>query len=85
MLTVHNKLYVPVLMDLKTQQPKQHKGQIIITYVMSPSAKECRERAAEMMGTGMTWTKLAELGWRVRRLELVANERELYIREDYDA
>lgn len=85
MMTVHSSLYVPVLMNLKTQEPEEKNGQIVIMYVISPSAKECRERAAEMMGTGMTWKALAKKGWRVRLLELIADERELFIREDYDA
>jgi hypothetical protein len=86
MMTIHSKLWIPVLMDLKTQEPKRSKeGQIIIIYVAHPSQKECRAMAAEVMGTGVTWKALSKQGWRLKNMELVADERDIFIREDYSA
>jgi hypothetical protein len=83
MMTVHGKMYIPVLTYLKTREPKRDADdQIIFLPVISSSANICRAKAAQI--SHGTWGSLVALGWRIREVEICADEREFYPGQDWE-
>ncbi len=48
-----------------------------VGYAIGPNKKELQEKFCELMGTGTTWDKLKEKGWKIIPVDLDSTESNL--------